>query len=85
MKPLVYSTLVNKNKPGFGWNRYGSTIRYYKTDIKIEGKQKNFYYALSFIYKFDYDDDLVFFSHGYPYTFSMLNHFIHKLKLKNSS
>jgi len=68
MKPLVYSE-KKVEKEGVGWFRDGYNIGYYRNGIK---KEKGSSYTLTFKYKFEHDNDTVFFAYWYPYTYSDL-------------
>ena len=68
MKPLIYSE-KKVEEEGIGWFRDGYNIGYYKNGIK---KEKGSYYTLTFKYRFEHDDDTVYFAYWYPYTYSDL-------------
>lgn len=59
MKPLVYSERKVEEE-GVGWFRDGYNIGYYKNGIK---KEKGSSYTLTFKYKFEHDNDTVFFAY----------------------
>lgn len=59
MKPLVYSERKVEEE-GVGWFRDGYNIGYYKNSIK---KEKGSSYTLTFKYKFEHDNDTVFFAY----------------------
>ena len=59
MKPLVYSE-KKVEKEGVGWFRDGYNIGYYRNGIK---KEKGSSYTLTFKYKFEHDNDTVFFAY----------------------
>lgn len=44
--------------------------KYWK-EVKKTFKQ-NYYFTLSFEYKFEYDQDIVYFAHSVPYTYTQL-------------
>jgi hypothetical protein len=73
MKPLIYSQ-KNVDATGNGWYRGGSNIIYYPSNKQVKriGTADTQMYTLSFKFKLDFDDDTVYFSHCYPYTFSDL-------------
>jgi cytosolic carboxypeptidase protein 2/3 len=67
-KPLVYS-VKDANRPGgIGWYRDGDNIAYYQNSMKKKGGGN--YYTLSFEVTLQHDDDEVYISHCYPYTYS---------------
>lgn len=68
MKPLIYSE-TKVEQEGVGWFRDGYWIGYFKNGIK---KEKGSNYSLTFKYKFEHDNDTVFFAYWYPYTYSDL-------------
>ena len=68
MKPLIYSE-TKVEEDGTGWYRDGYWIGYFKNGIK---REKGSNYTLTFKYKFEYDNDTVFFAYWYPYTYSDL-------------
>lgn len=67
LKPLVYST-KKAEKEGAGWYRGGEEICYYQNTIKKKNGQ-GYMYSLSFMIEFPYDEDEVFLSHCYPFTY----------------
>lgn len=72
MRPLVYSEKHVQNQ-GIGWYRAGYDIKYFLSATKVKkisGEINN--YTLSFKVQFMYDNDTVFLSHCYPYTYSDL-------------
>lgn len=76
MKPLVYSE-KNAQITGNGWYRGGHDILYYQSPVKlkkISGEITN--YTLSFKITFPYDNDTVYLSHCYPYTYSDLTAYL---------
>ena len=57
-----------------GWYRGGFDIDYYKNGLfRITKEKKHLYSSLSFKYKFEFDDDSVYFANSIPYTYSQLN------------
>lgn len=74
MKPTVFSKGRYERRK-IGWVREGQKISYEPNSIKRECKDAHFY-TLSFEYKFQYDDDTVYFSHSYPYTYSDLSNYL---------
>lgn len=74
MKPTVFSK-VRYERRNIGWIREGQKISYEPNQIKRECKETHFY-TLNFEYKFQHDDDTVYFSHSYPYTYSDLSNYL---------
>ena len=70
MKVLIFSEKENE-KTGLGWFRGGNNIQYSQNNIRRPCCSKCFY-SLSFSYKFEYDQDTVYFAYCFPYTFSDL-------------
>lgn len=70
MKILIFSEKENQ-KSDLGWFRGGTNISYYANNIRRPGSSKCFY-SLSFNYKFEYDDDVVYFAYCFPYSYSDL-------------
>jgi cytosolic carboxypeptidase protein 2/3 len=77
MMPCVYSE-KNTVASGNGWYRAGTNIRYFATPLKLKKKVEDPQYTLSFKIKFDHDEDRVWLSHCYPYTYSDLVEFLNK-------
>lgn len=77
MKPLLYSE-KNYKATCNGWFRGGYDIRYFQTPVKIKKISGNEVttYTLSFKVVFQYDNDIVYLSHCYPYTYSDLVAFL---------
>ena len=75
MKPLVRSLRKEQTK-GISWHRAGDAVSYYENNIPrvlgLNTRLPQFYYTLSFIYTFEYEEDEVFFAHCYPYTYTDL-------------
>jgi len=80
MKPTVYSVKKKEDK-NIGWIKDGNNISYYQNSISKEACSGLFlhYFTLTFTYRFDYNDDTVFFSYTYPYTYSDLNDYLDNL------
>ena len=77
MKPCVYSLKDNQGltATGRGWLRGGSSIAYHRnrrTYTKKSSQNRRHYYTLTFTYTFEHADDVVFFAHCYPFTYSDL-------------
>ncbi|CAI2369656.1 unnamed protein product [Moneuplotes crassus] len=73
MQPFVFSLKKHK-ETGIGWHRGGELIRYTQNFDKPEQ------YTLRFVYTYEYEDDIVYFAHFQPYTFTRLKCLLHKLK-----
>jgi hypothetical protein len=58
---------------GKGWFRGGFDVSYYANGLKRGSKS---YFSLSFTYRFEHDDDRVFFAYCYPYTYTHLQHYL---------
>ncbi len=54
-------------------------MKYVKSQINREGKKDSFYYNLSFKYTFDFNADVVYFAHSYPYTFTDLKEYLNSI------
>ncbi len=76
MRPVILSE-KKKDASGEEWFRGCSNITYTKNNIPRENGNSS-YYTLSFIYKFDYNDDKVYFAHCFPYTYTKLNAYLNK-------
>jgi chorismate synthase len=57
-------------KKGRGWVRGGTDICYYQNSMKR--KTAGYYYTLTFSHTFEYDQDVAYFAHSYPYTYTDL-------------
>ncbi|CAG9335829.1 unnamed protein product [Blepharisma stoltei] len=80
MKPLVNSTEKYKNS-GIQWHRAGENISYFRNNLNCkEDRKRNHAYTLSFIYNFEYENDLVYFAHCYPYTYTDLKNLLNSLQ-----
>lgn len=73
MKPLMYSEADAKNK-SIGWRRWGSSIKYYKNNLRTEDENGNVrnMYSLTWTCKFPNANDTYYFAHCYPYTYTNL-------------
>lgn len=91
MKVAVYSDVMaqaeedeegNVIKDGVGWHKGGENFSYYANGIKKDPGQtwSKQYYTLSFTYKFQHDDDCVYFAFCYPYTYTDLMHDIYEIE-----
>jgi hypothetical protein len=78
MKVSIYSDKMaqgtdEEGTNGRGWYRGGDRISYYGNGIKKDVGYSCFcYYTLSFSYKFQHDDDTVYFAFCFPYSYSDL-------------
>ena len=78
MRVSIYSEKMAKGTDeegtgGRGWFRGGDQISYYGNNITKDcGWSNQTFYSLSFRYKFQYDDDTVYFAYCIPYTYSDL-------------
>jgi len=79
LKPLVLSA-KKEQWEGLGWHRACDTVAYYQNNIprtpSSDTRLPHFHYTLSFTYTFQYDSDLVYFAHCYPYCYSTLQSYI---------
>lgn len=68
--------VISKKSNGYKWTKGGEDINYQPSEHlrrKHRDPLKNkFYYELSFNYKFNEQEDKIFFAYCYPYTFSKL-------------
>ena len=73
MKVLCFSNKL-KDTEGVGWHRIGESINYLANQYKREGNIRFYrtYYTFTFTHTFEHDNDHVFFSHCFPYTYSDL-------------
>ena len=69
MRPLLYSE-IGARKYGRGWTRSGNDVCYYQNSMKR--KNAGYYYTMTFSISFNYDNDIIYFAHGYPYTYTDL-------------
>jgi hypothetical protein len=53
-----------------GWHRTGSDIRYYPSKRKLIQTSLPQLYTLSFTIELNFDKDVVYLAHCYPYTYS---------------
>ena len=70
LKPLVYS-VAKATQLGLGWHRDGVGLTYGPSSWLCEGIEAK-YQQLSFRYTFRYAQDVVYFAHCYPYTYTDL-------------
>lgn len=80
MKPLVYSE-KHVQVTGNGWYRGGYDIKYFQSPNKVKKITGNeiTHFILSFKITFEYDDDIVYLSHCYPYTYSDLVSYLNRV------
>jgi cytosolic carboxypeptidase protein 2/3 len=82
MKPLVYS-LQKFQTNNIGWHRDGDRISYYQNSLPrkffLPGCSGEYYYTLTFEYTFEHINDLVYFAHCYPYTYTDLSSYLNTL------
>lgn len=79
MRPLQYSN-IQAAVHGVGWVRCGDQIVYYQNGVRRKDKSATNYYTLTFTVTFDHDDDLVYFSHCYPYNYTDLQNDLRELE-----
>ena len=84
MKPSLWS-LRAFQRNGRGWYHGGFNVEYdispYHSEInKMNPHKPKSYYAMSFTYKFDYDDDEVFVAYTIPYTYTQMQSHIRQIK-----
>ncbi|KAL4436239.1 hypothetical protein ABPG74_015830 [Tetrahymena malaccensis] len=82
MRPVVFSKKKNEQEQQ-GWFRGGFNISYFKNQILRESQEKKTYYTLQFSYKFENNNDTVYFAHCYPYTYTDLNNYLNGLLSSN--
>ena len=72
MKILCFSNNLRTEKQ-IGWHRTGEGINYYQNNYKRDcNRFARSHYTFTFTTTFEYDDDQLFFSHCFPYTYSDL-------------
>jgi hypothetical protein len=85
MRVLCYSQQLAKQNDT-GWHRVGSDIRYYQNNIRNQAAGNRFpskrYYTLTFTHTFEADNDQVYFSHCFPYTYSDLSEDLHQIEMR---
>jgi len=77
MRPLIYSEYEAKNM-GKGWHRGCQKICYFQNTFKR--KTAGFYCTLTFSVSFQHKNDVVYFAHGYPYTYTDLCRYLTELE-----
>ncbi|GFO29466.1 cytosolic carboxypeptidase 2 [Plakobranchus ocellatus] len=79
MRPVMYSekeAALNK----VGWRRAGNNIKYYRNNVRYEqGKGDHYFYSVTWTIKMAHDNDTVYFSHCYPYTYTDLQDYLLEL------
>ncbi|XP_077995004.1 cytosolic carboxypeptidase 2-like [Glandiceps talaboti] len=81
MRPLLYSELDAVNKK-LGWRRWGEEIKYYRNTIRRTNvKGDKYFYSLTWTCTFPNANDMYYFAHCYPYTYSDLQSYL--LNLQN--
>lgn len=80
MKVLCFSNR-EKEEQGVGWHRIGEEISYYQNGYRREANRffRN-YFSFTFSHTFKHDDDQLFFSHCFPYTYSDLQEDISRIE-----
>jgi hypothetical protein len=69
MRPLMYSSST-------GWVRCGYDICYYQNHYK---RGNGYYYTLTWTFDCNTDDDMIYFAHCYPYTYTTLQRYLSDL------
>lgn len=77
MRPLIYSE-TEARRSGRGWVRGGGDICYYQNAMKR--KNAGYYYTLTWSITFEHDNDVMYFAHSYPYTYTDLCRYLDKLE-----
>ncbi|KAI3384537.1 hypothetical protein SNEBB_003605 [Seison nebaliae] len=75
MKPLFYSKKMSELKK-IGWYRNGDSVVYYRNNTSRIDDPNKYYYSLSWKFRVPYDDDVCYFAHCYPYTYTDLELYI---------
>ncbi|GFS24864.1 cytosolic carboxypeptidase 2 [Elysia marginata] len=79
MRPVMYSekeAALNK----VGWRRAGNNIKYYRNNVRYEhGRGDHYFYSVTWTIKMAHDNDTVYFSHCYPYTYTDLQDYLLEL------
>jgi len=69
---VTYYSEKKASERAMGWHRGCRNISYHPNGIKKDLIMNRSYYTLTFTHDFEYDQDTVFFSYCYPYTYSDL-------------
>ncbi|KAK5643634.1 hypothetical protein RI129_007479 [Pyrocoelia pectoralis] len=76
MKPLLYST-KDAQLHNVGWRRCGDNITYFcNENVGPEETEQLMTYSLTFTLEFPHDDDEVYLSYCYPYTYTDLQDYL---------
>lgn len=79
MKPVMYST-KRADDEKLGWHRCGTNITYFRNgNWKVEDKDSESTFTLSFQIEFPHEGDCVFLAHSYPYTYTNLQEYLSRL------
>ena len=79
MQPVFYSEKEARENR-LGWHRAGHNIKYFKTPIRrLDTKQEAFCYGVTWSHTFKHSRDTCFFAHSFPYTYSDLQDYLHKI------
>ncbi len=84
MKLVAYSR-KRAEQAGTSWQRAGNDISYFANGIRMSAKFPRPLYTLRFSYRFEYDQDTVFFAYSYPYTYTQLTEFLNKLEADSTT
>lgn len=80
MRILAFSVRAKKEK-NLGWHRVGTDISYFQNNYKKENVRfTRYYYTFTFTHTFEYDEDQVYFTHCFPYTYSDLQDDLTKIE-----
>jgi hypothetical protein len=79
LRPLMFSERTF-DMQGMGWFRCGHNIAYFSNGIRRLHRSKTVYYqTLTFTVSTPYANDTIYLAHCYPYTFSMLKEYVHRI------
>ncbi len=79
LRPLMFSERTYAMQ-GMGWFRCGHNIAYFSNGIRRMHRAKTSYYqTLTFTISTPYANDTIYLAHCYPYTFSMLKEYVHRI------
>jgi cytosolic carboxypeptidase protein 2/3 len=79
LRPLMFSERTFAMQ-GVGWFRCGHNIAYFSNGIRRLHRSKTSYYqTLTFTFSTPYANDTIYLAHCYPYTFSMLKEYVHRI------
>lgn len=78
MRVLVYS-IAEAQKSNMGWQRDGTDFSYTENQYSKNPQSGKKCYTFSWTYTFNHTDDEVYFSYGYPYTYSDLDRFLESI------